>query len=304
MEVLAVVRAAALRAVEGKGPTLVEVVTQPCQLDAPRRFWVSAALGVGDGESARPPSSYLEREDILDVGEGENLVARRARRSTPPSPSPNAPARPLPPRSSMTSTPRCPRISAARRSPHRGDDEHGAGDQTTRFRTEMKRDDRVVVLGEDVGRVGGVFRVTQGLWDEFGDERVIDHAAVRRRHHRHGDRHGALRPRSGAEIQFADFIFPGYDQIVSELAKMRWRSGASTPRSSSCARRSRAATAALYHSQSPESLFIHVAAEGRLPSNPHDAKGLLLAAIRDPDPVALLRAEAHLPRREGRGTRG
>ncbi|MBX3189364.1 MAG: alpha-ketoacid dehydrogenase subunit beta [Labilithrix sp.] len=155
------------------------------------------------------------------------------------------------------------------------------------LRVEMKRDERVVVMGEDVGRVGGVFRVTQGLWEEFGDDRVIDTPL---------SEGGILGTAIGMalyglvpvpEIQFADFIFPGYDQIVSELAKMRWRSGGEyaakmvvrTPVGGGI-------RGGLYHSQSPESLFIHVAGlKVVCPSNPHDAKGLLLAAIRDPDPV-------------------
>lgn len=155
------------------------------------------------------------------------------------------------------------------------------------LRTSMRKDDRVVVMGEDVGRVGGVFRVTQGLWDEFGDDRVIDTPL---------SEGGILGTAIGMalygmvpvpEIQFADFIFPGYDQIVSELAKMRWRSGGEysakmvvrTPVGGGI-------RGGLYHSQSPESLFIHVAGlKVVCPSNPHDAKGLLLASIRDPDPV-------------------
>ncbi|HEY8073121.1 MAG TPA: alpha-ketoacid dehydrogenase subunit beta [Labilithrix sp.] len=169
------------------------------------------------------------------------------------------------------------------------------------LRTEMKRDDRVVVLGEDVGRVGGVFRVTQGLWDEFGDDRVIDTPL---------SEGGIIGTAIGMalyglvpvpEIQFADFIFPGYDQIVSELAKMRWRSGGEyaaklvvrTPVGGGI-------RGGLYHSQSPESLFIHVAGlKVVCPSNPYDAKGLLLAAIRDPDPVLFFE-----PKRVYRAARG
>jgi pyruvate dehydrogenase E1 component beta subunit len=155
------------------------------------------------------------------------------------------------------------------------------------LKIEMKRDPRVVVLGEDVGRVGGVFRVTQGLWDEFGDDRVVDTPL---------SEGGILGTAIGMalygmvpvpEIQFADFIYPGYDQIVSELAKMRWRSGGEysakmvvrTPVGGGI-------RGGLYHSQSPESLFIHVAGlKVVCPANPYDAKGLLLAALRDPDPV-------------------
>jgi pyruvate dehydrogenase E1 component beta subunit len=155
------------------------------------------------------------------------------------------------------------------------------------LKLEMRRDPRVVVLGEDVGKVGGVFRVTQGLWDEFGDDRVIDTPL---------SEGGIIGTAIGMalygmvpvpEIQFSDFIFPAYDQIVSELAKMRWRSGGEytakmvvrTPVGGGI-------RGGLYHSQSPESLFIHVAGlKVVCPSNPHDAKGLLLASIRDPDPV-------------------
>jgi pyruvate dehydrogenase E1 component beta subunit len=155
------------------------------------------------------------------------------------------------------------------------------------LRHEMRRDDRVVVLGEDVGRLGGVFRVTQGLWDEFGDDRVIDTPL---------SEGGIIGTAIGMalygllpvpEIQFADFIYPAYDQIVSELAKLRYRSGGEyaakmvvrTPVGGGI-------RGGMYHSQSPESLFIHVAGlKVVVPSNPYDAKGLLLAAIRDPDPV-------------------
>ena len=155
------------------------------------------------------------------------------------------------------------------------------------LRHEMRRDERVVVLGEDVGRVGGVFRVTQGLWDEFGDERVVDTPL---------SEGGILGTAIGMalygllpvpEIQFADFIFPAYDQIVSELAKLRWRSGGEYPAKLVVrAPVGGGIRGGLYHSQSPESLFIHVAGlKVVCPSNPHDAKGLLLASIRDPDPV-------------------
>jgi 2-oxoisovalerate dehydrogenase E1 component beta subunit len=155
------------------------------------------------------------------------------------------------------------------------------------LKLEMRRDPRVVVLGEDVGKVGGVFRVTQGLWDEFGDDRVIDTPL---------SEGGIIGTAIGMalygmvpvpEIQFSDFIFPAYDQIVSELAKMRWRSGGEytakmvirTPVGGGI-------RGGLYHSQSPEALFIHVAGlKVVCPSNPRDAKGLLLASIRDPDPV-------------------
>jgi pyruvate dehydrogenase E1 component beta subunit len=155
------------------------------------------------------------------------------------------------------------------------------------LRSEMRRDDRVVLLGEDVGKIGGVFRVTQGLQKEFGDERVFDTplsecgivgTAI-------GMAMFGLRP--VPEIQFADFIYPAFDQIVNEAAKYRYRSGGEhtvpmvirTPIGGGI-------RGGHYHSQSPESLFIHTAGlKVVCPSNPYDAKGLLLAAIRDPDPV-------------------
>jgi 2-oxoisovalerate dehydrogenase E1 component beta subunit len=155
------------------------------------------------------------------------------------------------------------------------------------LRLEMRRDPRVLVMGEDVGKVGGVFRVTAGLYDEFGDDRVIDTPL---------SEGGIIGTAIGMalyglvpvpEIQFADFIFPAYDQIVSELAKFRYRSGGQYP--AKLVIRTPVGggiRGGLYHSQSPESLFIHNAGlKVVCPSNPHDAKGLLLSSIRDPDPV-------------------
>jgi 2-oxoisovalerate dehydrogenase E1 component beta subunit len=155
------------------------------------------------------------------------------------------------------------------------------------LRLEMRRDPRVVVLGEDVGKVGGVFRVTAGLYGEFGDERVIDTplseggivgAAI-------GMAMYGLVP--VPEIQFADFIYPAYDQIVQELSKLRYRSGGEYP--AKLVIRTPyggGIRGGHYHSQSPEAIFIHLPGlKVVCPSNPHDAKGLLLASIRDPDPV-------------------
>ncbi|HEX7665341.1 MAG TPA: alpha-ketoacid dehydrogenase subunit beta [Polyangiaceae bacterium] len=169
------------------------------------------------------------------------------------------------------------------------------------LRLEMKRDKRVVVLGEDVGKVGGVFRVTAGLYDEFGDDRVIDTPL---------SEGGIIGTAIGMalyglvpvpEIQFSDFIFPAYDQIVSELAKLRYRSGGEY--TAKCVIRTPVGggiRGGLYHSQSPEALFIHVAGlKVVCPSNPYDAKGLLLAAIRDPDPVVFFE-----PKRVYRAAKG
>jgi 2-oxoisovalerate dehydrogenase E1 component beta subunit len=155
------------------------------------------------------------------------------------------------------------------------------------LRLAMRRDDRVVLMGEDVGKVGGVFRVTAGLFDEFGDDRVIDTPL---------SEGGIIGTAVGMalyglvpipEIQFSDFIWPAYDQIVSELAKYRYRSGGEYP--AKMVIRTPVGggiRGGHYHSQHPEAQFIHVAGlKVVCPSNPYDAKGLLLASIQDPDPV-------------------
>ena len=169
------------------------------------------------------------------------------------------------------------------------------------LRIEMRRDPRVVVLGEDVGKFGGVFRATLGLIEEFGKDRVIDTplaeagiigAAI-------GMAMYGLRP--VPEIQFSDFIFPAFDQIVNELAKLRYRSGGQyaapvvirTPVGGGI-------KGGHYHSQSPEALFIHTPGlQVICPSNPYDAKGLLLSALRQDDPVIFME-----PKRVYRAARG
>jgi pyruvate dehydrogenase E1 component beta subunit len=155
------------------------------------------------------------------------------------------------------------------------------------LRLEMRRDPRLVVLGEDVGKFGGVFRATLGLVEEFGADRVIDTplaeagiigAAI-------GMALYGLRP--VPEIQFSDFIFPAFDQIVSELAKIRYRSGGQyaapvvirTPVGGGI-------KGGHYHSQSPEALFIHT-------------PGLLLSCMRQDDPVIFME-----PKRVYRAARG
>jgi 2-oxoisovalerate dehydrogenase E1 component beta subunit len=169
------------------------------------------------------------------------------------------------------------------------------------LRTEMRRDPGVVVLGEDVGRFGGVFRATQGLQEEFGKDRVIDTPLAE------GGIVGTalgmalygLRP--VPEIQFADFIFPALDQLVNEVAKYRYRSGGGL----GCPLVVRAPygggiRGGHYHSQSPETHFIHTAGlKVVVPATPYDAKGLLISAIRDPDPVLFLE-----PKRVYRAARG
>ncbi len=155
------------------------------------------------------------------------------------------------------------------------------------LRLEMRRDPKVVVLGEDVGRFGGVFRATTGLFDEFGPDRCMDTPLAEAGIIGSAIGMALYGMRPVAEIQFADFIYPAFDQIVNELAKMRYRSGGEYP--SPVIIRTPAGggiRGGHYHSQSPEALFIHVAGlQVVYPSNPIDAKGLLASAIRGEDPV-------------------
>lgn len=155
--------------------------------------------------------------------------------------------------------------------------------------TEMRRDEDVVVMGEDVGENGGVFRATQGLIDEFGD-RVIDTplaeagiAGTAIGMAAHG-----LRP--VAEFQFLGFIYPGFDQIVSHAARLRARSnGRYTCPAVFRAPYGGGIQAPEHHSESTEAFFAHQPGlKVVIPSTPYDTKGLLVSAIRDPDPVVFL----------------
>jgi pyruvate dehydrogenase E1 component beta subunit len=152
---------------------------------------------------------------------------------------------------------------------------------------EMERDPSVVVMGEDVGRDGGVFRVTDGLVERFGEQRVIDMPlseagivgmAI-------GMAIAGYRP--VAEVQFSGFIYPAYDQLVSHAARMRTRSrGRWTVPLVVRAPYGGGIRALEHHSESMEAVFTHVPGlKVVIPADPHEAKGLLTAAIRDPDPV-------------------
>jgi 2-oxoisovalerate dehydrogenase E1 component beta subunit len=152
---------------------------------------------------------------------------------------------------------------------------------------EMRRDPSVVVMGEDVGKKGGVFLATDGLWAEFGDDRVIDTPLTESMivGTSIGAAMNGLRPI--AEIQFADFIHPAFNQLVSEAARMRYRTkgGFAVPMVIR-APYGGGVHGALYHSQSVEAFFTHVPGlKVVVPSTPYDAKGLLRSSIRDDDPV-------------------
>lgn len=154
----------------------------------------------------------------------------------------------------------------------------------------FSREDDAVLLGEDVGRFGGVFRVTEGLQKKYGMDRVFDTPlaeagivgmAI-------GMALGELKPI--VEIQFADFVFPAFDQIVSELAKYRYRSGGQyTPKLVIRMPYGGGIRGGHYHSQSPEAYFAHTPGlRVLIPSGPFEAKGLLLGALNCPDPVIFL----------------
>ncbi len=158
------------------------------------------------------------------------------------------------------------------------------------LRVALKNHPDVLIMGEDVGKNGGVFRATEGLWEEFGDDRVIDTplaeagivgTAL-------GMAINGLRP--VAEIQFMGFIYPGFEQIVSHAARLRTRTQGAYPASIVIrAPYGGGIRAPELHCDSTESLFVHTPGlKVVVPSTPYDAKGLLLASIADPDPVIFL----------------
>ncbi|WP_110927498.1 alpha-ketoacid dehydrogenase subunit beta [Bacillus massiliglaciei] len=158
---------------------------------------------------------------------------------------------------------------------------------TAALREEMERDSRVFVLGEDVGKKGGVFKATHGLYDQFGESRVMDTPLAESAIAGVGIGAAMYGMRPVAEMQFADFIMPAVNQIISEAAKIRYRSNNDWH----CPIVIRApygggVHGALYHSQSVESVFANQPGlKIVMPSTPYDVKGLLKAAIRDEDPV-------------------
>ncbi|EAE0079988.1 alpha-ketoacid dehydrogenase subunit beta [Listeria monocytogenes] len=158
---------------------------------------------------------------------------------------------------------------------------------TMALKEEMERDDKVFILGEDVGKKGGVFKATAGLYDEFGEDRVLDTPLAESAIAGVGIGAAMYGYRPVAEMQFADFIMPAVNQIISEASRIRYRSNNDW----SCPIVIRApfgggVHGALYHSQSVEKVFFgQPGLKIVVPSSPYDAKGLLKAAIRDNDPV-------------------
>ncbi|EAD0234137.1 alpha-ketoacid dehydrogenase subunit beta [Listeria monocytogenes] len=158
---------------------------------------------------------------------------------------------------------------------------------TMALKEEMERDDKVFILGEDVGKKGGVFKATAGLYDEFGEDRVLDTPLAESAIAGVGIGAAMYGYRPVAEMQFADFIMPAVNQIISEASRIRYRSNNDW----SCPIVFRApfgggVHGALYHSQSVEKVFFgQPGLKIVVPSSPYDAKGLLKAAIRDNDPV-------------------
>jgi 2-oxoisovalerate dehydrogenase E1 component beta subunit len=160
----------------------------------------------------------------------------------------------------------------------------------------MRRDKRVYVIGEDVGVYGGAFKVTLGFQEEFGPWRVIDaplaESAIV------GSCTGAamMGMRPVAEMQFADFVSCAWDQLVTVAAKQRWRAGTPVPIVVRCPSGG-GFSGGPFHSQNPESSFAHIPGlKVVCPATPEDAKGLIVSAIEDPNPV-LYMEHKHLYRR-------
>ena len=156
--------------------------------------------------------------------------------------------------------------------------------------SEMREDDDVLVLGQDVGKNGGVFRATEGLFDEFGGDRVVDTPLAESGIVGAAVGMAAMGLRPVPEIQFSGFMYPGFDQIVSHMARFRARSrGRFTLPMTLRAPYGGGIRAPEHHSESKEAFYAHEAGlKVAIPSTPYDAKGLLAASIRDPDPVIFL----------------
>lgn len=152
---------------------------------------------------------------------------------------------------------------------------------------EMEQDDRVFILGEDVGKMGGAFKVTEGLYQQFGDKRVRDTPIAESAIVGYAIGAALMGMRPVAEMQFMDFISCGFDQIVNQAATMAYRYGGDTGVPMVVRGPSGAfGGGGLFHSQSPEAWFTHSPGlKVVMPSTPYDAKGLIVSAIRDNNPV-------------------
>ena len=155
---------------------------------------------------------------------------------------------------------------------------------------ELERDENVFIVGEDVGQRGGVFRATVGLFDKYGPDRVIDSPLAELSIVGIGIGAALYGMKPICEIQFADFIYPAFNQIISEASKLTYRSNGSwTVPMVIRAPYGGGIGGGLYHSQSVEAFFTHIPGlKVVIPSNPYDAKGLLKSAVRDPNPVIFL----------------
>ena len=157
---------------------------------------------------------------------------------------------------------------------------------TLAMKEEMERDEKVFVLGEDVGKKGGVFKATEGLYDQFGESRVIDTPLAESAIAGVGIGAAMYGMRPVAEMQFADFIMPAVNQIISEASRIRYRSNNDWNAPITIRAPYGGVHGALYHSQSVEAVFANQPGlKIVMPSTPYDVKGLLKAAIRDEDPV-------------------
>ena len=155
---------------------------------------------------------------------------------------------------------------------------------------ELERDERVFIVGEDVGQRGGVFRATEGLYEKYGEDRIIDSPLAEDSIVGIGIGTALYGMRPICEIQFADFIYPAFNQIVSEAARMCYRSaGEWTVPMVIRVPYGGGIGGGLYHSQSVEAFFAHVPGlKVVVPSTPYDAKGLIKSSVRDPGPVIFL----------------
>src|ERR1700753_3659978 len=160
------------------------------------------------------------------------------------------------------------------------------------LRDELRADDRVLLMGEDIGVFGGAFKVTDGFVDEFGTDRVMDTPLAESGIIGTAIGAAVVGMRPVCEMQFADFISCGFDQLVNVAGKMHYRQGLAVPITVRLPSGG-GVSGGPFHSQNPEAWFMHAPGlKVVAPATPADAKGLLIAAIRDPNPVLFLEHKA------------